>query len=977
MNKFSFLLLLLLFSTTIFGQRSEINLNQNWRFSILDHIGASHPDFDDSSWRILDLPHDYSAEGEYSPENTPQNAWLPVANCWYRRTVNYDKSWEGQRIYLWFDGAYMDSEVYINGSLAGQRPYGFISFYFDITDLMKTGENIISVRTKNERPPTARFYHGSSIYGDTKLIVTPQIHIPISGGLFYYVEDYSNQVATIKVKTEIVNKSHSAKMVSIRHSLFDRDNKIVSKDHTSPNLSPIQYTDTIVRTLKVNNPTLWSLDTPYLYTLKTEILSGDEVIDVINTTVGVRTIEYKTATGFYLNGENLKLQGVCEHMEMLPVGQAIPDDLWRKRILLLKEMGCNTIRTAHNPFPPKFYKLCDELGMMVVDEIFDGWRRKGANDYASRFFAEWWRKDVEDWVRRDRNHPSIVMWSIGNETGHTDIHNITGLIHQFDANTRPTSGGNVLKGTDISGFTGQGGMPGALEKFHQENPDRAIVLTEVPHTIHTRGFYRVPTWWRDKGGAVNEYEPYGTKQIFFDGLPRYRSSYDNCAVRINARTCWKRTKNTPWIIGEFRWTGYDCLGEAQFMGVEFPKRSYNSGVIDFAGFPKDHYYFYQSQWTKKPMVHILPHWTHPDLEKGTIIPVVAYSNCEEVELFLNGRSLGRQKVSDVLDFVWKVPYTPGVIVAKGYNRGVVCATMRHNTASEPISICLEVDKLFVPKADGSITYLNISARDKKGNFVPWICNNIYFHLDGETNVLGFENGNPIDGTRNKDLNRSLFYGLARGFFQNTIDDTPVIVTAGGILGDTLFSQRTKVSIDVASIALRGNLVYDKYDIYYTLDGSEPTLSSKRYKRSFEIEESMKIRAAVYRNNMKIFDLDENFKKGEVVPFIDPKLHTDEILKDRFTGPFDVEIVGEWTKGKTTYLFEKTGILYEFIRDGYFPKRIGQWWYDYPNDKFENPDDMGKGEIKWDKDSSTSLIQLNNDESIMKIKQNNETIIFNR
>lgn len=967
-------LLLLCFPQFIWGQRNECIINKDWFFMSSDIIGASHPECDISSWEKINLPYDYSMEAGYSPSNTPQNSWLPVGNCWFRKKIDYHTPSSPERVYIWFDGAYMDSEVYVNGRLVGNRPYGFISFHYDITDFLHDGENHLSVRIKNEEAPTARFYHGSSIYGNVKLIHVPEIHIPISGGVFYQVTLSNHKTAEIDIQTEILNRSTSNKKLSLIHVLYDSDDNEVVRNVTGAEHVYTQYCSTIESKITVEEPILWDVDNPYLYRLETKVMDNDKEVDSVSTLIGIRSIEYRSDTGFYLNGKNIKLKGMCEHMEMLPVGQAIPEDLWRKRIRLLKDMGCNTIRTAHNPFPPVFYRLCDEMGMMVVDEIFDGWKRKGANDYGGRYFHEWWKRDVKDWIRRDRNHPSIIMWSIGNETGTTDIHHITEEIHKYDRNTRPTSGGNVLWGTDISGFTGQGGMPGALEKFHEENPERAIVLMEVPHTIQTRGFYRVPTWWRDKGGAVNEIEPYGTKQIFFDGHPRYRSSYDNCAVRINARTCWKRTKNNPWIIGEFRWTGYECFGEAQFMGIEYPKRSYNAGIIDFAGFPKDHYYFYKSQWTTEPMVHILPHWTHPDLEDGTEVPVVAYSNCDEVELFLNGKSLGRKTERDLLDFVWNVPYRSGEIMAVGYKDGKKCAVTSHKTASNPVSLKLELDIPLNMTADDKVSYVSVSSLDKKGNFVPWTCNRVKFKVDGNVKILGFENGNPIDGTHNKACERTLFYGLARGFFQNVSSEGDVMLTAGSILGDTLFAESSIVAIDATSVMLRGSGKKDKFEIYYTIDGSTPGRNGIRYTRPFELKSSTLVKAVVYNHGKEVLFLEEHFTRGVHKPFIDPMLRTDEVLKNNFTGPFDKEIVGKWMDEQTgtTYLFDDKGNLFQFVGDGYFPKLLGQWWYDYPNDKFENPESVGSGEIKWEKTHMVVPLSLesgNDDMLIIKSKDN--------
>lgn len=971
-------LILLCLPQLMMGQRNEYNINKDWYFTPKDVVGANHPDCDITAWKSIDLPYDYSMEAGYSPVNTPQNSWLPAGNCWFRKNITHKMS-SSERTYIWFDGAYMDSEVYVNGRLAGNRPYGFISFYYDITDLLHEGDNSLCVRIKNEKAPTARFYHGSSIYGNVKLIKVPEMHIPVSGGVFYQVEKCDEGTASIAIQTEILNKSDSNKKVVVFHALYDSSGNEVAQCVTGTEQVYTQSCRTIEAKLQVQKPQLWDLNTPHLYRLKTTLLVNGKKTDSVSTSVGIRNIEFRNDTGFYLNGRNIKLQGMCEHMEMLPVGQAIPDDLWRKRISLLKSMGCNTIRTSHNPFPPIFYQLCDEIGMMVVDEIFDGWKKKGANDYGGRYFAEWWKKDVEDWVRRDRNHPSIIMWSIGNETGTSDIHRITEEIHKYDKQTRPTSGGNVLWGTDVAGFTGQGGMPGALEKFHEENPERPIVLMEVPHTIQTRGFYRVPTWWRDKGGAVNEIEPYGTRQIFFDGHPRYRSSYDNCAVRINARTCWKRTKKSPWIIGEFRWTGYECFGEAQFMGIEYPKRSYNAGIIDFAGFPKDHFYFYQSQWTEKPMVYLLPHWTHPELEKGTEVPVVAYSNCDEVELFLNGHSLGKKPASELLDFVWKVPYEAGEIKAVGYKNKKRCATASHKTASFPVSLSMEVDSPMGAIVDEKVSYVSVSSKDKKGNMVPWTCNKVKFKVDGDVKVLGFENGNPIDGTHNKVHERTLFYGLARGFFQNVSSQGDIRVIAGSILGDTLFNDNTMVAIDVKSVMLRGNGRKEKFEIYYTTDGSIPTKRARCYSKPFELNSSTLVKAVAYSDGKEVLSLEERFTQGSQEKYVDPMLRTDEVLKNNFAGPFDKEIVGKWVEEntKTTYFFDAKGNLFQFVGDGYFPKLLGKWWYDYPNDKFENPDSVGSGEVKWEQDSTVVSFSLGKENDDLLIIECQEPKILKR
>ena len=976
-EKIVFLFVAMIVSPTlIMAQRYEQNLNDDWRFIDRDVEDGMSLSCDDSKWKSIDLPFDYSAEGDYSRDNTPQNAYLPVCTGIFRKTINYNPQWKNKRQMLWFDGAYMDSDVYVNGQFVGNRPYGFISFTYDITDYLIKGENIIAIRIRNDEPPTSRFYHGSSVYGDTKLISVSDVHIPVMGGLFYRVEKCEDNKASIIIETEVKNQGDDSGLYKVEYAIVDNQKRVVA-DFVATHKVGAGSLDTLINKIEIDNPMLWSTETPYLYTLEARLVKvdgkKDVVVDNTSTKLGVRTIRYDAQEGLFLNGVHTKLKGVCEHMEMLPVGQAIPKDLWRKRIQNIKDMGCNAIRTAHNPFTPVFYQLCDEMGMLVVDEIFDGWHKKGANDYGGRFFAEWWQTDVEEWIRRDRNHPSIIMWSIGNETGSKDKNNITAEIHKHDRDTRPTSAGNVMFDVDISGFTGHGGQPGTLEKFHRDHPNNAIVLMEVPHTIQTRGFYRVPTWWRDKSTTINEFEPYGTKQIFFDGYPqRYRSSYDNCGVRINARTCWKRTKNTPWIIGEFRWTGYDCLGEAQFMGPEFPKRSYNAGVIDFAGFHKDLYYFYQSQWTREPMVHILPHWTHHDLAVGTIIPVVGYSNCDEVELFLNGKSQGRKAPGELLDFVWDVAYASGELKAIGYINGRKVAYKVVETASYPEKLNLKLEQQYSKIADSMVHYLDFSSVDKNGVFVPWCDNNVSIKIEGETKFLGMENGAPLDSTANVSHKRRMFYGLLRSFTQNTTAKNSVKVYAGAVLAKTLFKKETSVAIDFQAVALRGELKDQTYTIRFTTDGTEPTSSSDIYTKPFMINETTRVRATIYHKNTSVLTLDELLTKGEVEAYVDPHLQTDDVLKGRFVGPFDSEIIGLWEVEGVVYYLAPQGAVIINKSNGN-PTKIGEWWYDYPNDKFESPDAVGAGEIKFYDDDFKSALKLEkgDDNTLHMINQNGD------
>jgi beta-galactosidase len=961
-----FLFFLLAIGVRAAEPRQELPLDEGWKFALdTQEIGFEKPEFNDAGWRSVTLPHDWSIEAGYSKENNAANSWLPGGIGIYRRTFELPAEWRGKQIRVLFDAVYMNSTVWLNGQKVGGRPYGFISFACDLTPYLKKGKNTLVVLADDTPVPTARFYHGGGIYGHVKLQALPKtLRIVPDGGIFATTRSLSAEQAELNIATEIDMvgaAQESWPMQTLRHRLFDANNRLVAES-APQSIGIIPGALLTTATLAVPKPQPWSPESPYLYRLETTLSrrDGTEEVDRISTPIGLRTLKFSPETGFWLNGVNRKLQGVCEHYVASPVGRAIPDGLLEWRLKLLKQMGCNAIRTAHYPYPPTFYALCDKLGIMVMDEAFDGWHQKGANDYGGRFFSEWWQRDVTDFIRRDRNHPCVIMWSVGNETGNTDQVGVTRVIKELDP-TRPTTGGTVFFSVDVAGFNAPGETPGVLEKFRHEHPEKPVVLTEVPHTLQTRGFYRVLTWWRDKGAPRFDIEPYGNEEIFTDGHPLYSSSYDNCGVRCSARQAWKRTSSLPFVCGEFRWTGFDCLGEAAFMGAIWPKRIYNCGIIDLAGIPKDHYYFYQSRWTNKPMIHLLPHWTHPGLKPGTIVPVVAYSNCNEAELFLNGKSLGRKKISDLAEFVWKVPYEPGELKAIAYGKdGKPAAEKSFKTAGDPARLKLDLEQ------SGDIAILTASVFDKDGNFVPWAQNTIGFVVsDGPAKHLGCENGDPIDSTHSKLPQRRLFYGLARSFYQTEAQSSNII-WAAGILGAKRFEQETTVAIPFAPMVL-GNerLKLLRPVVHYTLDGTEPTTASPPYGAPFVIRDTTTVKAVVLLNDNPILSLSETFEKGpplRVEPddrFLKPAKQTGPDAKGPFTGfpgPFDAEIVGTWQEGKTRFVFAKDGQCFRL--DGDQQTQIGWWWYDFPNDPAEDPNFTGSGEFRWKNSGTISTLKMN-------------------
>ncbi len=961
--------------------RSVVSLDFDWRFTLGDPEGAEAVAFDDSGWRLLDVPHDWSIEGEYAANNPTggRGGYLPTGVGWYRKTIDVPSGWQQKRVWVEFDGVYMNSTVWLNGKKVGGRPYGYMSFTCDLWGALRAGKNVLAVRVDNSKAPSSRWYTGCGIYGHVRIVATDYVHVPPSGVFVRTLTAKPGQ-AEVRFTTEIMNTTGLPAPVTLVSWYVDPGGKRTGLSRVSTEVPggatrPIEFTSRMAR------PRLWSPEDPALYLFEGEVHHDGKLVDRVRQRFGIRTVEFDSERGFLLNGRFVKLKGMCEHHDGGPVGAAFPDKVLEWRLKILKEMGCNAIRTAHNPRTPVFYDLCDQMGIMVMDEIFDGWHKKAEHDYGRYFFDEWWQRDVEDWVKRDRTHPCVVIWSVGNETGHADKHDITGLIHKYDT-TRPTTGGTVFDGVDVAGFNGPGGQPGRLEKYHRDHPDRPIVLTEVPHTLQTRGFYRVRTWWRDKKKPRHEIPAYGEKQIFFDGHPRYSSSYDNCGVRISARTCWKRTMTTPWICGEFRWTGFDYLGEASFSGGKWPARIWNFGIIDLAGFPKDHYYFCQSQWTREPMVHLLPHWTHPGMD-GVTIPVVAYSNCDEVELFLNGKSLGRKKPEELLDFVWQVPYAPGELKAVGYRENGAVAEKVVSTTGNPLKVRLESDNSDLQPDRQDVSLVTFSVRDAEGRVVPWAQDRIDFRMLGPVRLLGYENGDPVDVTRHRAPYRKVFYGLGRGFYQATGDEGNIEVVGLGILGDRLFKESTSVAVDFGRASLRGEMPAIEMVVHYTTDGSAPTAASKPYTGPFTLDASTTVRAVLLRDGKPFLTTQAGFVKGEKPRVSDPRWEEGydstsaaKVERGKFKGPFDKQLVGRWQEGQRQFIFTEEGAMLRV--DGKKQTRVAWWWYDYPNDVFENPEDTGSGQLRWGNSGHVSKLELTSQKAdSLRIKTGGKTRTFKK
>ncbi len=779
----------------------KINFDLHWKFIQEDVKGAEQAGYNDQKWRSLNVPHDWSIEGEYKEtENGTdwQSGYLPVGVGWYRKTFDMDKKWANKMVQLMFDGVYLNSDVWINGHHLGHRPNGYVSFYYDITPHLKKKGNVIAVKVDHSKPLTGRWYTGSGIYRSVYLLVHNQTYID-PWGVFFQTPEVSKEKAACKVDVEFVNST--GKALTVKTELIDKSGKVVSCDEKVTSVKS-KGKQQLALSVDVKNPRLWSPDNPYVYTLRTSLSVKGKILDQTEQLVGIRKLSFSATEGFKLNDVSMKIKGVCDHHTAGAVGAAIPDDVLYRRLKLLKDMGLNSIRTAHNPYSPTFYAMCDTLGIMVMNEAFDGWEvEKAEHDYGN-FFEEWWQRDLTDFIKRDRNHPSVIIWSIGNEVRKATPKTqkmLVDAIHQLDptrpvtqGGTDPTRGMTVdydknFQYIDIVGFNGNGEEVGEFEMFQSKNLNRPAIGTEVPHTYQTRGVYRTKTTWRRRDfpapwelkniipwdkfkDRVFEIPDLTEEEVFPEEIENkyYQSSYDNASVRISARHSWQRTTSFPFLMGEYRWGSFDYLGEA-----EWPQRCGNFGIIDICGFPKDHYYLYQSLWSDKPMVHLLPHWTHPGKE-GVEIPVVVYTNCDAAELFLDGVSLGKKDyVGEQL--VWLVPYQQGEISVKAYKNGKEVASKAYHSAGDAAGFDVKADKKIIRANEKDVIHLEIDVVDKNGYFCPLASNLVEVEVSGPATILAMDNGDPIELTPYKVNQKKAFRGKCLLMLQATAESGTVTV----------------------------------------------------------------------------------------------------------------------------------------------------------------------------------------------------------
>ena len=715
--------------------REETLLDADWLFHLNDLAGneAVAPAYDDSQWRHIDVPHDYVQEGTYDANNVRSHGYLPYEPAWYRKHFTIPASDQGKILRLDFDGVFRDSKVWLNGQFLGEHPSGYTPFSYDITQIAKPGsENVIVVRVD----PTqfeGWWNEGGGIYRHVRLTVLPPLHVAQYGT--YVVSTVPNgdqgadDEAHLSIVTTVQNERPPMVNCQVLSEIIAPDGKLVASVKSYAIQSQTEQETTIKK------PQLWSIGSPNLYQLRTTILQDGAPVDSTVTTFGIRTLRYDPDKGFFLNGRRVEIQGTANHQDFAGVGIAVPDSLQAWRVEQLKKMGCNAWRTAHNPPSQALLDACDRLGMMVMDEnrhLGDAEGPKSPHGTTCTNFSE-----LDAMILRDRNHPSIIMWSMCNEEklqgqpeGARLMSAMMQEVHRLDT-TRPItcamSGGWLTNGlADVEDIVGINYSRSVYEKVHQRYPQKAVFWSEDLNQKTTRGEYV-----DDRAAGM-------------------------CSCYNLSDKLWLHVVNHPFMCGTFVWTGFDYKGEPNPYG--WPDVSNNTGLMDCCGFPKDKYYYFESCWSAEPMVHVMPaSWNWPGKE-GKNIRVLAFSNAKKVELFLNGKSLGARNVPHDDYVEWEVPYQPGQLMARGYKNGQTVATDTVETTGAPAQIQLSPDRTTLQANAEDAVVVPVSILDDKGRVVPDAANRVTFKLSGNGEILGVSNGDPADHDTDKSNQRNAFHG---------------------------------------------------------------------------------------------------------------------------------------------------------------------------------------------------------------------------
>jgi beta-galactosidase len=765
------------------------DFDANWLFSKGDFASAMMPAFDDSGWRALNVPHDWSIEGPFGAEFGSGNGYAPGGIGWYRKHFQLDASQKGRMFAIEFDGVYDYSEVWINGQLVGGRPFGFIGFEYDLTPYLKwnSADNVIAVRVDHSRFADSRFYTGSGIYRNVRLVVTDKLRIA-HWGTVVTTPKIKSDSAIVHIETTIENNSASNGIIFLESDIVAPGGQIVAR-LTTLKPSASNSVQTLVQEVKISQPQLWSLDSPQLYTLKSRVKSGDTIVDETETPFGIRTAVFDANKGFLLNGISTKLKGVCIHHDAGSLGAAVPDKVLERRLRLLKEIGVNAIRTSHNPPDPELLNLCDRLGLLVMDESFDeftpgknkwvtGWNNGAPSHFGySEMFDQWSVTDVSDMVRRDRNHPSIILWSIGNEVDYAN-----------DPFSDPALGENYRPenppATDLLKCAAP--LVAAVKSLDRTRPvTAALANIQMSDAVGLPGLL-------DAVGYNYQEARYAADHAKFPKRIIYGSE------NSQQYAAWRAVATNNFISGQFLWTGIDYLGEAP----AWPNRANGAGLLDLCGFKKPVGWFRQSLWSDKPMVYLCvpgapvnrrfnaaEHWNWPS---NSTVNVACYANCPEVTLTLNGKIIGTKKSTEAVDGVlnWQVPFAPGTLKAVGRANGQDVCDYVLQTAGAPSRIELLPDTTQL-RADGKdVGHVEFRIVDENGVRVPNADAEIKFELIGPAKIIGLGNGDLSNSENCQGDTHRAFRGRGLTILQTT-------TTAGGVV-----LQATAPGLAPATVSLQ-------------------------------------------------------------------------------------------------------------------------------------------------------------------------------
>jgi beta-galactosidase len=745
----------------------------DWKFTLADVPEAKNTSFNDAGWADVQLPHDWSI-GQPFIENDwrlGSMGYLPGGVGWYRKTFEIPAAQQGKQVYIHFDGVYHRSDVYVNGQHVGFHPYGYTGFEYDITPHVRFGkENVIAVRVDHSDSPSSRWYSGSGIYRHVWLKVLNPVHVS-NWGTYVTTPRIEKKSADIAVRTNVENHSEQSKTVTLESEIRTAEGSIIAQTSSSVSLAGREKKDVNHR-LTVSSPRLWSTDEPAMYTLVSVVRENGKVIDRYETPFGIRDIRFDPDKGFFLNGKPVKMKGMSIHQDAGSLGTAVPDRSFERRLQILKEYGCNAIRCSHNPPAPEFLDLCDRLGFLVIDEAFDKWK----SGYYAQYFDEWWEKDLSSMLLRDRNHPSVVLWSIGNE-----------VVEQNDTSR---TGVERLK---------------MLQDFaHKIDPTRKATVAIAPNDIKKRtynvtGFndaLDVVGYNYQEQFFVDDHRKYPNRIMYASEVfPYYRSSQERVR-EYEERNPWYDTGNNDFICGYFIWAGIDYLGESS----GWPSKGWPTGPFDISMVEKPMATFLKAVWNDdKPVLNIAvvdqslnldpgkDHWTWPKIAShwtflqylGQVLQVQTITNCEEVELWVNRTSMGRKKLSDYTNNTinWRALYSPGKITAKGYNKGVEVISYELSTAGKPAKIELVADRPAI-KADGQdLSHVTVRLLDENGVIIPNDDRTVTFTVEGQGKLIGLDNGDLRSNEYFKGNTRTTYFGRALAIIQSTRTKGPIRLKA--------------------------------------------------------------------------------------------------------------------------------------------------------------------------------------------------------